>query len=119
MVTKAGARDRSRHWDAMRTNPPAMATYRALRKRLLESIEAGEKVYCAICRKRILYGPARARGDQLSLSIDHIRRYRSDDPATWDASNLRPTHQGCNQRRNTGADAGRTIDEPAAEYSRW
>ncbi len=113
------SRERSRHWDAMRANPTAMATYRAMRKQLLEAIEAGGPVYCAICRKRILYGPARRRGDLLSLSIDHVRRYSNSDPATWDASNLRPTHQGCNRRRTSGADTGSTIAEPAAEYSRW
>lgn len=114
-------RSRSRHWDAMRSNPVAMATYRAVRDRARAAIEAGEPVYCGICRKRIQFGTARRRGDLLSLSIDHIRRYDATDPATWDASNLRPTHAGCNRRRAPGTNtgAGRADDDPAGEYSRW
>lgn len=112
-------RARSRYWDAMRANPVAMATYRAVRDQAHAEIESGVSVFCGICRKRIMYATARRRGDQLSLSIDHVRRYSSDDPSTWDASNLRPTHAGCNRRRAPGTNTGATTDRPAPEYSRW
>jgi 5-methylcytosine-specific restriction endonuclease McrA len=115
----APGRTRSRHERAMRTNPQAMATYRAYRKLQAERIEAGEKVWCALCRKRILYAEARGRGDLLSLSIDHVRGYSDADPATWDASNLRPAHQGCNRRRGAPGAITAVNDEPASEYSRW
>ncbi len=116
-------RQRSRHFDALRANPVAWDTYRAYRDGLVLAIEQaeageGEPVWCSICRGRITRGKGRQRGDRAALSIDHVRRYSDTDPSTWDVSNLRPTHAGCNRRRRPGTLAA-PAGEPPKEYQRW
>lgn len=108
---------RSKHQEALKRNPQAMATQRAVMRQHQAIIEAGGRVACGICRRWITTLYKAGQANAMSLSLDHIAPYNDNDPATWDASNLRPTHRACNQRKGRGRIAASTSTAP--EWSRW